>query len=305
MKPLGPAKVQGPPLPGSPPNLLEAKVLMRRFGVKPDRRLGQNFLVDGDARRKVLDAAGLDANSCVLEIGPGLGALTQALAGMARRVIAVEFDHRLISILEQAFSGTSNIELVCGDVLKIDFEGLIGEDGYVVVANIPYNITSAIIRKLMEVDHKAARLVLTVQQEVAERVIASPGDLSLLALSVQMYGTPRIAGLLPATSFYPVPKVDSAILCVDVHKQASVEAGQIPTFFEIARAGFSQKRKQLHNALAAGLGMPDRQVREWLLDCGIDPGRRAQSLSLQDWKQLVDHRPAGMPAGPETRRRNS
>jgi 16S rRNA (adenine1518-N6/adenine1519-N6)-dimethyltransferase len=291
MKDSEPGNPLDPAMPGSLPNLLEAKALMRRFGLRPDRRLGQNFLVDGEARKKLIEAARLDANSCVLEIGPGLGALTQSLSRRARRVIAVELDWRLVSVLQQLLAGIPNIELVHGDALKMDLEGLMGEDGYIVVANIPYNITSAIIRKLMEARHKAVRLVLTVQREVAERVVASPGELSLLALSVQLYGAPRIDGLLSARSFYPMPKVDSAILGVDVHRQPALEDNLIPAFFEITRAAFSQKRKQLHNALASALGVPDLQIREWLQTCEIDPGRRAQSLSLQEWKRLVQSGP--------------
>jgi 16S rRNA (adenine1518-N6/adenine1519-N6)-dimethyltransferase len=267
---------------------LNVTELLRNYGVKPVKRLGQNFLVDPGALAMVLEAAEIDADVSVLEIGAGLGSLTRLLARRARRVVAVELDENLLPPLYQVLAPYSNVEIVQGDILAHDPARLMGKAGYRVVANIPYYITSALIRHLLEARLKPQRLVLTVQREVAERICAGPGDLSLLALSVQIYGNPQIAARIPAGAFYPVPKVDSAVVRVDLSNRPAIPERDLEAFFRLAKAGFSQKRKTLRNSLAGGLHLEKAQASQLLEAAGIDPKRRAETLSLEEWGKLVD-----------------
>lgn len=266
---------------------MNARRLLRKHKIRPNRRLGQSFLVDHKALAKVVAAADLTGEETILEIGAGLGALTCRLAEAARRVVAVEVDQRLQPVLREVISRYENVRLVYGDILELDLTTLIGEGEYAVIANIPYNITSVLIRRLLEAEKSAERMVLTVQREVAERIVARPGSLSLLAVSVQIYGKPQIAALIPAEAFYPKPKVDSAVLRVDVQPKALVAQELLPTLFRLARAGFGQKRKQLRNALAGGLHVSPSVVMEWLEKAAIPPKARAQELGLDAWAQLA------------------
>jgi 16S rRNA (adenine1518-N6/adenine1519-N6)-dimethyltransferase len=249
--------------------------------------LGQNFLVEHGALKKIVQSAEITPQDTVLEIGAGLGSLTRLLAAAAAKVRAVEIDQRLVPLLREVVTSYSNVEVIEGDILALDPGQIAGKAGYVVVANIPYYITSAIIRHLLENPLRPARLVLTMQREVAERICAEPGDLSLLALSVQVYGMPRITGTIPAGAFYPAPKVDSATLRVDLYPQNLFTNQQREQFFTLIRAGFSQKRKMLRNTLAAGLHISPEKAASYLQAAGIDPGRRAQTLNLAEWKTLV------------------
>jgi 16S rRNA (adenine1518-N6/adenine1519-N6)-dimethyltransferase len=269
-------------------DIIDAPGLLRRFGLKPDKRLGQNFLVDPAGLRKVVEAAEIVASDAVLEIGPGLGGLTRLLAEASRRVVAVELDADLLPPLEEVVRPYPNVQIVQGDILACDPAELMEEAGYLVVANIPYYITSALIRHLLEARLKPQRLVLTVQKEVAERICAGPGDLSLLALSVQVYGAPRIAARLPAGAFYPPPKVDSAVARVDLYPQSVISGELLSMFFRLAKAGFSQKRKTLRNALAGGMRWTTGQAQDMLSAASIDPMRRAETLSLDEWGRLAE-----------------
>jgi len=269
------------------PSALNARAILRRYGIRPNPRLGQNFLIDSGALDKVIAAAGFAGDEIVLEVGAGLGALTRRLAREVRQVIAVEFDRRLIPVLEQMVENLGNVQLIAGDILSLDLEKLISEQPYWVVANIPYNITSVLIRRLMESPRPAELVVLTVQREVAERIIAKPGAMNLLAISVQLYGEPNIVARIPARAFYPKPKVDSAVLRVDVHPEPKVSRMLIPQLFRLARAGFGQKRKQLRNALAGRLNVAPAQIEVWLEEAAIRPQSRAQELSLDEWACLA------------------
>ena len=270
---------------------LDIPGLLRQSGLHPDKRLGQNFLIDTASLTKVIDAAGLQPQDTVLEIGAGLGNLTRHLAARVRQVVAVELDGRIIPVLRQVLEPFPNVRIVQGDILSLSpsdlFQPSIG-GSYQVVANIPYYITSAVVRHLLESRPPPQRLCLTVQSEVAERICARPGDLSLLALSVQVYGNPRIAARIPAGAFYPPPKVDSAVVRVDLFPQPVIPYGQIDTFFRLAKAGFGQKRKTLRNALVNGIHQPASQVEKLLRTAGIDPQRRAETLSLVEWAALVE-----------------
>jgi 16S rRNA (adenine1518-N6/adenine1519-N6)-dimethyltransferase len=272
-------------LPGSP--VYHVPDLLRRYGLRPDKRLGQNFLIDEVALLRVVDVAGIEAGDDVLEIGPGLGGLTRHLAGRARQVVAVELDGALLPALREVLAPHPNVRLVHGDILALDPAEWMTSPGYLVVANIPYYITSALIRHLLEARTRPRRLVLTVQREVAERITATPGAMSLLALSVQLYGQPQVVAHIPAGAFYPAPKVDSAVIRTDIYPAACIPESDIPAFFRLAKAGFSQKRKTLRNALSAGLACPPAQAEQLLQSAGIDPRRRAETLSIEEWGQLV------------------
>lgn len=264
------------------------RALLRRHGIRPDKRLGQHFLFDGGALDKVVGAADLAEDEVVLEVGAGVGSLTLRLAARAGEVVAVEVDERLVPALREVTALCRNVRVICRDILALDLEKAFGGRPYLVVANIPYAITSHLIRHLLEAATPPSRLVLTVQRELAERVVAGAGEMSLLALSVQLYGRPRLAGFLPAGAFYPPPRVDSAILRIDCHPFPVVERCRVPLLFALARAGFGQKRKQLRNALSAGLNAPAALVAERLRRAGIDPRQRAQELDLAAWRMLVD-----------------
>ena len=266
---------------------VNAPALLRQFGIRPDKRLGQNFLVYESALQKIVEIAAISREEAVLEVGPGLGGLTCHLAAQACRVVAVELDDRLIPILRQVLTSFSNVQLIQGDILAQNPAKLFDESGYLVVANIPYYITSILIRHLLESSQNPSRVVLTVQQEVAERICAQPGKLSLLALSVQVYGQPQLRARIPAGAFYPAPQVDSAVVRVDLYKNPLIPAAQLDVFFRLSKAGFSQKRKTLGNALAASLAWPKQKVVAMLLAAQIDPRRRAETLSLDDWKSLT------------------
>ncbi len=266
---------------------LNVPALLRAHGLSPKKSLGQNFLVDPVALERIVQAAEMDAGRSVLEVGPGLGSLTRYLARAAGRVVAVELDAALIPVLEDVLRESPNVEIVHGDILELDPARLMGQGGYSVVANIPYYITSNLIRHLLESTLKPRRLVLTVQREVAERITAGPGDMSLLALGVQVYGQPKIAARIPAGAFYPPPSVDSAVVRVDLYPEPVIPAAQLDVFFRLAKAGFGQKRKTLRNSLSAGLGMPPAEVAALLEKAGIDPQRRAETLSLEEWKRLT------------------
>ncbi len=263
--------------------------LLKQFGLRPKKSLGQNFLIDNRALDKIVRAADVTTDDVVLEIGPGLGSLTQHLAAIARRVIAVEIDSHLIPVLHSQLADWTNVEIVQGDILKIDPATLLREaTTYKVVANIPYYITSGIIRHLLEAAIKPSLMVLTIQQEVAERIIAQPDDMNLLAVSVQFYGSPRIVTNIQAGAFYPAPEVDSAVVRIDLDAKPRVAVKSVDTFFSVVKAGFSQKRKQIHNSLVGGLGKPREEIDRLLQAGNIDPKRRAETLTLEEWAGLAN-----------------
>jgi len=270
-----------PPIPP-----LNAADLLKQHGLRADKRLGQNFLQDPYALEKIVNAAEIQPTDTVLEIGPGLGSLTRYLAAGAHKVIAVELDEKLFPPLESVIAPYHNIQLVHGDILGIMPNDIIEQQDYLVVANIPYYITSALIRHLLESNPKPRCIVLTIQKEVAQRICADKGDMSLLALSVQVYGQPHIATHIPAGAFYPAPKVDSSVLVVDIHPSPVVPHDLLDTFFLLIKAGFSQKRKKLRNSLAAGMRQTTTDIEKLLRAVGIDPQRRAETLSLEEWGKL-------------------
>lgn len=262
------------------------ELLLRRHAVRPEKRLGQNFLIDRSALERVVEAADLEPEETVLEIGAGLGTLTILLAKMVWRVVAVEYDRRLEPILRETTAGRPQIETVLGDVLRLDLGALV-QPPFKVVANIPYQISSHLIRRLLEMPAPPARIVLTVQREVAERVVAEPGEMNLLALGVQAYGRPQLGGRIPAAAFYPAPRVESTILRIDVHDPPRLSPAEARSVFRLARAGFSQPRKKLRNSLSAGMHISPGEADRLLLELGFSPSARAQDLSLEDWERMA------------------
>lgn len=263
--------------------------LLQRYGLHPKKGLGQNFLVDRAALQRIVAAADLQADDAVLEVGPGLGALTRLLATEAGRVVAVELDDRFIPVLREQLDGMPNVELIHGDILQLNPAALVGGP-FKVVANLPYYITAAVLRHLLESTPRPNQMVLTVQMEVAQRLTAEPGDMSVLAISVQYYGQVRQIARIKAGSFYPRPKVDSAVVRVDLGREPTLTGVDEQYFFRVVRAGFSQKRKQLHNSLRTGLGIPAESVEAALEAAGIDARRRAETLSLDEWGRLAQMR---------------
>ncbi len=266
---------------------LDVPGLLKSHGIHPDKGLGQNFLIDPVYLKRVAEAGNITREDSVLEIGAGLGNLTRLLAAQASEVLAVELDPDLITILQSVLSPYQNIRIIQGDILKIDLVDLFSSTEYLVVANIPYYITSNVIRHLTSGEKPPQRIVLTIQKEVAERISAQPGKLSLLGLSVQVYGNSTIVSKVPAGAFYPVPKIDSAIVRVDLYPSPIIPEHLLKTFFQLAKAGFSQKRKTLRNSLSAGMQLDKSAIEELLVNVDIDPIRRAETLSLEEWLSLT------------------
>jgi len=276
------------------PKPLDMRQLLREFGLRPKKSLGQNWLVDESALSRIAAAAELSPRDTVLEIGPGLGALTRHLAERAGHVIAIELDAALIPPLSRSLADYANVTVIQGDILQFSPSVLVGGPDsssspvpYKVVANLPYYITSAVIRHLLEAAVPPSLIVLTVQLEVAQRMTAAPGKMSLLAVSVQFYGRPSIVTHIKAGSFYPAPQVDSAVVRIEPYSRPAVDVADRERFFAIVKAGFSQKRKQLHNALAAGLARPQADVAAALERAGVDGRRRAETLTLDEWASVA------------------
>lgn len=279
---------------------MHPKRILDSLDIRARKGLGQNFLVERSVLPVVMEAAGLSAHGAVVEVGPGLGVLTKELAERAGAVVAVELDRRLAAHLREEFSEARNVVIVEGDVLKIR-TGEILENAapvlglppgvfppYAVVANLPYYITSAVLRHFLEGRFKPRRIVVMVQREVAERIVATPPDMSLLSVAVQLYGKPAIVANLTPEAFYPPPKVHSSVVCIDVRPQPPVDL-DTDRFFDLVQAGFSQRRKNLANSLSMGLGVDKNRISALLAGAGISPSRRAQTLGVDDWIALFKY----------------
>jgi len=261
--------------------------LLKKYKISPVKWLGQNFLIDEKVLRKIIEAAELSENDIVLEVGPGIGNLTAELAKRVKKVIAIEKDKKMVEILRETLKNFTNIEIIEGDILKINLKPYTSKP-YKVVANIPYYLTSPLIRKFVEtVEVKPQLLVLMVQKEVAQRICTKPPDMSILAVSVQFYAKAEIISFVSKKSFWPQPKVDSAIIKIIPRKSALPIRVNPLLFFKVVRAGFSQPRKQLANNFSKKLGIDKIKVREWLLKNKIQPTQRAETLNLEDWINLT------------------
>jgi len=297
------------------------RAALRALGLRPTREMGQNFLTDASALDTIVAAAELTPDDTVVEIGPGLGVLTWELLQRAGRVVAVELDRRLAERLSQEFAQDQHLTIIQSDILRLSPgdllqgerpktkgagavrkqpDSLSGDQGpssfvlrpssYKVVANLPYAITSAVLRHFLEAGHKPAIMVLLVQWEVAERIIARPGDMSVLAHSVQIYAEPEIVARVPASSFVPAPAVDSAVLRLKLrpHPATNIE---VASLMRLIKAGFLQARKKLANALPTGLASVGIQIEKEravaaLTAAGVDPNRRAETLALEEWARV-------------------
>jgi 16S rRNA (adenine1518-N6/adenine1519-N6)-dimethyltransferase len=267
-------------------NIRELRSLLYAHQMRPNKAFGQNFLVDRSVLQRIIGAAEINAGDQVLELGAGTGVLTRELAKHARRVVAVELERDMLSLLAETTRHFANVELVERNMLYVDPAGVFGLEAYKLVANLPYYITAPTFRHFLESTNPPRLLVVMVQYEVAQRIVAEPGDLSLLGVSVQFYGKPKIIAHVPALAFYPAPKVDSAILRIDLKDEVPLTSNQRDSFFRLVQAGFSERRKQLHNSLAHGLHRKDAVVQAWLSAASIDPARRAETLSIEEWLQL-------------------
>jgi 16S rRNA (adenine1518-N6/adenine1519-N6)-dimethyltransferase len=283
-------------LPNSDSVSLEAqtKKLLRRYNIKANKRLGQNFLVADDVLEKIIDAAALTPLDTVIEVGPGLGLMTRELAKRAGWVIAIELDNRLADILKETLQ-CENVVIVNEDVLGTDPAKLLQSGvpsvppqlkSYKVVANLPYYITSPVLRHFLEAPVKPQTIVVMVQKEVAETICAEAGQRSVLSIAVQFYGKPSIVAKVPAASFFPAPEVDSAVVKIDVYPEPPIKVDSVDGFFKLVRAGFTAARKQSANSLAKGLGLPKAEAQELLTKAGIDPQRRAETFTLEEWAEL-------------------
>jgi len=267
--------------------LSQTKRELQRLDLHAKKGLGQHFLIDERVLKSLISAADLTPADTVVEVGPGLGILTRELAKKAGRVIAIEVDARLASVLKETLAPWSNVTIINADVLGSDPQALLAEDTpYNVVANLPYYIASAVLRHFLEASIKPRLMVVTVQKEVAQAIAAQPGKMSLLSVSVQFYGRPTIVEYVPARSFYPAPKVDSAILRIDVYDRPRVAVEDGAVFFRVVRGGFSAPRKQLHNSLAQGLEISTADAAALLKEAGISQKRRAETLSLEEWATI-------------------
>ncbi len=267
-------------------DIRELRNLLFAHGMRPNKGFGQNFLIDRTALQAIVQAADISADDEILEVGAGTGVLTRELAKLARRVVAVELERDMLTLLTKITQPYANVELVARNLLYIDPQTVFAQRPYKLVANLPYYITAPTFRHFLESANPPQLMVVMVQWEVAQRIIAEPGDLSVLALSIQFYGKPQIVARVPAKMFYPAPKVDSAILRVDVNAQAPLQAQQRDSFFRVVQAGFGEKRKQLHNSLTHGLHYKNEQIRAWLTEANIEASRRAEMLSIDEWIQL-------------------
>jgi 16S rRNA (adenine1518-N6/adenine1519-N6)-dimethyltransferase len=250
----------------------------------PKKSLGQHWLHDRDVLAHIADCAEISADDTVLEIGPGLGTLTSELLRRAGKVIAVEFDPDLARKLPGQFPG-KNLEVINEDILSFDLSKL--PAGYKVVANVPYYITSKIVQMLMTADNKPTTAVLLVQKEVAERIAAEPGDMSILALSAQVYAEAYLGDVVPAKLFTPPPKVDSQVVVLKTRSEPIVQPADEKDFFRIVKAGFSAKRKKLRSSLSGGLGITKADAESLLGTAGISPDARAEDLAIGDWLRLM------------------
>lgn len=263
--------------------------ILNRFKLRADKKLGQNFLIDENVVRQIVAAAELSEADTVLEVGPGIGTLTQGLAESKARVVAVELDTRLLPVLATTLNGYDNVRVVHGDILKVNIMEEVGAPSFKVCANLPYYITTPIIFALLEKRLPMERLVAMVQKEVAERMAAQPGgkEYGALSVAIQYYTEPEIAFIVPPTSFIPAPAVDSAVIVCKRRQKPPVEVCDEALFFRVVKAAFSLRRKMLSNSLK-NMGIQAEQAAKWLELADVDGKRRAETLSLEDFAKLTN-----------------
>jgi len=262
--------------------------LQKAYGFRMKKRFGQNFLLDEQVILDTLDGAGIGPDDLVVEIGPGFGTLTRALADRARRVLAVEIDTKALEVLGETLSDLENVELISGDCMKMSLDQLAGEP-YKVVANLPYYITTPILMKLLEEEKQVTSVTVMVQKEVGQRMEAPPGgkEYGALSVAVQYHSLVRRIRLVKPGSFWPPPSVDSVVIRLDILPEPPVRVPDRKLFFRVVKASFAQRRKTLLNTLTAGFPeFPRSRLSELLEQSGVDPGRRGETLSLQEFAVL-------------------
>ena len=273
-------------LPQLPGTVRAWKELMDDLGLQPSKGKGQNFLFDRNVVQRIVRAAGVQPGDQIVEIGPGLGILTWELLAAGANVTAIELDWRLAGHLRSFFAGTGQFRLIEGDALAIDFEEVLPAGDYSVVANLPYSVGTAVIQRFLEAERAPIEMTVMVQKEVAERICGLPPDMSILSVASSFLSKPSIAFTVAPSVFIPPPRVDSAVVRL-VRRETELERSEWPRFFRIVQAGFHQKRKNLANSLSHALAQPKPTVESWLRDAGIDPGRRAETLSVEEWVTLT------------------
>lgn len=259
------------------------RAVLELYGAKPNPDLGQNFLVEAKYLDQIIEASEPLSGKKVLEIGPGMGVLTQRLCKHSREVLAVEIDPKMVEILKTVCIKHNNLTVRTKDIRTIETKNL---GSYKLIANIPYYLTSNIIRKFLEEKNKPTEMVLLVQKEVAQRLSATPPRMSVLSVSVQFYSNPKLISLVPRDAFYPIPKVDSAIVKLNVYSTPIFHDVIPEKFFRLVKAGFGEKRKQLANAISGAFGEDKTKIVEILKNAGIHPERRAETLSLAEWRAI-------------------
>jgi 16S rRNA (adenine1518-N6/adenine1519-N6)-dimethyltransferase len=259
--------------------------LLKKYGIKPFKGWGQNFLINEGILKKIAEAANLGRNDYIAEIGPGIGTLTQELAKKTKKVVAIEKDKKMVQILKETLKDLDNIEVINADALEISPESLFRENNYKVVANLPYNIASAAIRKFLESENPPKEMILMVQKEVAQRICAKAPDMNILAISVQFYSKPKILFYVSKNCFWPSPKVDGAVIKLKVRNRKRKVDKKL--FFKIVKAGFSQPRKHILNNLSKMLKLDKEKTKIWLKKCNIEQNQRAEMLEIKDWLKLT------------------
>lgn len=262
--------------------------LMDRLSIRPRKSLGQNFLFDRRVVERIVQAAEIAPGDRVVEVGPGLGILTEALLQAGAEVYAIELDSRLAAHLRETFGDDPRLHLVEGNVLAIDPAEVVPPDRpYAVAANLPYSVASAVLMHFLESSRPPRRLTVMVQREVAERIVARPPAMTILGVAAQFFTVPRIAFRVPPSVFVPPPKVESAVVVLDVKEELPLPPEDRARFFRVVNAGFRHKRKQLVNSLADELGAAKDEIAAWLAEAGIAPTRRAETLTVEEWVALV------------------
>lgn len=264
----------------------DVRTLLAAHGVRPSRALGQHFLADPNTARRIVRLAGVGPGDRVLEVGPGVGSLTLALAEEAAEVVALELDRHLLPVLEEVLSGVSGVRLVLGDALTVDYDALLDDGEWVMVSNLPYNVATPLLARLLDEVPRLGRMVVMVQKEVAERLAAPPGSPACGAISVKVayHAEASVLGMVPPTVFVPRPQVDSAVVAFRRRSAPPVDVPSAERMIELARAGFAQRRKTLRQALRPVLGAG---AAEALGAAGLDPRARAETLRLEDWAALA------------------
>lgn len=266
--------------------LQQLEKILKKHNFWAKKSLGQNFLIDDIALDKIVEAGDLNPDDNIIEVGPGTGFLTERLIEKVKKVTAIELDRDMITVLEDRFKDADNLELINKDILKVESEGLGVKGKYKVIANIPYYITSPLIKYFLKSKNRPTIMVILMQKEVAEKICGISGK-SVITIETQLFADVEIVHYVPSSSFHPAPKVNSAVLKITVFDEPLLPENELKDFLRIVKFAFSQKRKKLSNTLSAGLRMEVSDVKKILEKANINPDLRAEHLKIEDWKRLV------------------